>query len=114
MFLAVDIRAHKCLIWIWKGIQFCGCASQDAPDLFQSLLHKTNGSRSDWEYPFAVAGVNLTFMMQELLDLRRKDGGVSLHTPANAPGIGFLHLLEDDAKAFDKVRLLLDTMYGNL
>ena len=45
-------------------------------------------------------------MLEELLDLRRKGGNVTLHTPANAAGIAFLALLEDDAEAFDKVRPL--------
>lgn len=71
--------------------------------LFHSLLHKTNGQRSDWEYPFAVAGVNLTFTLEELLELRRRDGSVVLSTPEGAAGRAFLALLEDDKEAFDKV-----------
>jgi len=27
------------------------------------------GDRSVWEYPFAVAGVNITFMLIQMLDL---------------------------------------------
>lgn len=34
-----------------------------APVLFKSLREKTNPPRSEWEYPFAVAGVNVTFML---------------------------------------------------
>ena len=71
--------------------------------LFHSLLHKTNGQRSDWEYPFAVAGVNLTFTLEELLELRRRDGSVVLSTPEGEAGRAFLALLEDDKEAFDKV-----------
>lgn len=33
------------------------------PALFDALRHKRNGSRSAWEYPFAAAGVNLTFTL---------------------------------------------------
>ncbi len=33
------------------------------PTLFDTLRHKRQGARSAWEYPFAVAGVNLTFML---------------------------------------------------
>ena len=33
------------------------------PDLFYALRGKQRGERSDWEYPFAAAGVNVTFML---------------------------------------------------
>ncbi|KAJ0054663.1 hypothetical protein Pint_00084 [Pistacia integerrima] len=36
---------------------------------FQDLLRKQEGDRSVWEYPFAVAGVNITFMLIQMLDL---------------------------------------------
>ncbi|CAF1701322.1 unnamed protein product [Brassica napus] len=36
---------------------------------FQDLLRKQVGERSVWEYPFAVAGINLTFMLIQMLDL---------------------------------------------
>ncbi|XP_071706943.1 uncharacterized protein [Rutidosis leptorrhynchoides] len=36
---------------------------------FQDLLRKQEGDRSMWEYPFAVAGVNITFMLIQMLDL---------------------------------------------
>lgn len=35
---------------------------------FQQLLRKQVGDRSVWEYPFAVAGVNITFMLIQMLD----------------------------------------------
>ncbi|XP_042504549.1 ELMO domain-containing protein B-like isoform X2 [Macadamia integrifolia] len=37
---------------------------------FQNLLQKQEGVRSMWEYPFAVAGVNITFMLIQMLDLQ--------------------------------------------
>lgn len=37
---------------------------------FQSLLTKQGGKRATWEYPFAVAGVNITFMIMQMLDLQ--------------------------------------------
>ncbi|KAG6510518.1 hypothetical protein ZIOFF_028542 [Zingiber officinale] len=37
---------------------------------FQDLLQKQNGERALWEYPFAVAGVNITFMLIQMLDLQ--------------------------------------------
>ncbi|CAN6808248.1 unnamed protein product [Brassica oleracea] len=36
---------------------------------FQDLLRKQVGERPVWEYPFAVAGINLTFMLIQMLDL---------------------------------------------
>ncbi len=33
------------------------------PELFAALRWKRAGQRSEWEYPFAVAGVNVTFML---------------------------------------------------
>ncbi|CAN1313290.1 ELMO domain-containing protein B, partial [Linum perenne] len=43
---------------------------------FQVLLKKQGGKRSAWEYPFAVAGVNITFMIMQMLDL---EASKSLH-----------------------------------
>nr|GMC90947.1 ELMO domain-containing protein A-like isoform X1 [Ipomoea batatas] len=43
------------------------------PKSFQDLLHKLEGNRSIWEYPFAVAGVNITFMLIQMLDLEAKN-----------------------------------------
>lgn len=36
---------------------------------FHRLLFKQEGTRADWEYPFAVAGINVTFMLIRMLDL---------------------------------------------
>ena len=33
--------------------------------MFKQLLDKSQGQRSEWEYPFGAAGVNLTFLLQE-------------------------------------------------
>lgn len=43
---------------------------------FKDLLWKQEGDRSAWEYPFAEAGVNITFMLIQMLDLEA--GNVSL------------------------------------
>lgn len=37
---------------------------------FQRLLHKQDGTRAEWEYPFAVAGINISFMLAQMLDLQ--------------------------------------------
>ena len=78
---------------------------QEEPALFQRLLHKSEGERSDWEYPFAVAGINLTFMLQEVVGLRDRRVGVLLaaRLPASAPGRAFLELLAQTSHAFEQV-----------
>ncbi len=40
------------------------------PALFSRLLHKSRGTRSEWEYPFAAAGVNVTFMLMDITGLQ--------------------------------------------
>lgn len=81
------------------------CA-QERPALFQQLLQKAEGERSDWEYPFAVAGINLTFMLQEVVDLRDRRVGtlVTDRLPASAPGQAFLDLLQQAPDVFEQVR----------
>lgn len=48
------------------------------PELFRQLRHKTHGQRADWEYPFAVAGLNLTFTLADVL-------GVAGSSPGKLP-----------------------------
>ncbi|XP_010559086.1 PREDICTED: ELMO domain-containing protein A isoform X2 [Tarenaya hassleriana] len=43
--------------------------ARNFPKTFQDLLRKQVGDRSVWEYPFAVAGINITFMLIQMLDL---------------------------------------------
>lgn len=66
------------------------------PASFRRLLNKEEGSRATWEYPFAVAGLNLTFMLTQLLDLRSS-------VPATLAGRRFVAMLGDDENAFDDV-----------
>ena len=73
---------------------------QRKPELFHTLLHKTCGSRSEWEYPYAAAGVNITFMLEELLDLR----GSPDSPPSTGAGRAFIPLLSTSADAFELVR----------
>lgn len=44
---------------------------------FQALLNKVQGQRADWEYPFAVAGINISFMLIQMLDLQSSNISVS-------------------------------------
>lgn len=38
-------------------------------DSFHRLLFKEDGERAMWEYPFAVAGINVSFMLIQMLEL---------------------------------------------
>lgn len=64
------------------------------PKSFQRLLHKQEGKRSEWEYPFAVAGINISFMLTQMLDLRSAK-------PSSLSGTIFLKILVEDEMAFD-------------
>ncbi|KAL8150816.1 hypothetical protein V2J09_020624 [Rumex salicifolius] len=66
------------------------------PASFQSLLHKLDGKRAEWEYPFAVAGVNISFMLAQMLDLQSGK-------PTTSAGVRFLELLAEDEMAFDNL-----------
>ncbi|XP_062204303.1 uncharacterized protein LOC133906423 isoform X2 [Phragmites australis] len=66
------------------------------PDSFHRLLHKVDGKRAEWEYPFAVAGVNISYMLVQMLDLQSG----KLSTKA---GVRFVQQLEDDDTAFDNL-----------
>ncbi|XP_065859122.1 uncharacterized protein [Euphorbia lathyris] len=64
------------------------------PTSFQDLLQKRQGDRSVWEYPFAVAGVNITFMLIQMLDLEAVK-------PRTMVGATFLKFLTENESAFD-------------
>ncbi|XP_021282158.1 ELMO domain-containing protein A isoform X2 [Herrania umbratica] len=66
------------------------------PESFQRLLHKQDGARADWEYPFAVAGINISFMLVQMLELQTGK-------PSSVAGIRFLELLGEDEMAFDNL-----------
>ncbi|KAJ6808808.1 ELMO domain-containing protein C [Iris pallida] len=68
--------------------------ARNYPDSFLMLLHKQVGERAEWEYPFAVAGVNISFMLIQMLDLQSG-------TPTSRVGVRFLELLGQDERAFD-------------
>ncbi|XP_059663143.1 uncharacterized protein LOC132308881 isoform X2 [Cornus florida] len=64
------------------------------PASFHRLLFKQGGKRATWEYPFAVAGINVSFMLIQMLDLHSEK-------PKCLPGINFVRLLGEDEEAFD-------------
>ncbi|KAI0492669.1 hypothetical protein KFK09_026945 [Dendrobium nobile] len=61
---------------------------------FQRLLNKQGGNRAAWEYPFAVAGVNITFMIMQMLDLHSSK-------PRRFVRTVFIQMLAEDEWAFD-------------
>lgn len=61
---------------------------------FKDLLWKQEGDRSAWEYPFAEAGVNITFMLIQMLDLEAVK-------PRTMVGAVFLKFLSENESAFD-------------
>lgn len=69
------------------SLQALNYMAQHHRDEFDMLRHKRNGHRSDWEYPFGAAGVNLVFALTETLGLRG-DG-----VPTVAAGRHFCALL---------------------
>ncbi|XP_073260018.1 uncharacterized protein [Populus alba] len=84
----------------WQGANpstdFRGCGfislenllffSRTYPASFHRLLFKQGGQRATWEYPFAVAGINVSFMLIQMLDLRSEK-------PRCLPGVTFVKLL---------------------
>ncbi|KAK6930835.1 ELMO domain [Dillenia turbinata] len=64
------------------------------PTSFQRLLKKQGGKRAAWEYPFAVAGVNITFMIMQMLDLDTSKRRTFIRSV-------FLQILSENEWAFD-------------
>lgn len=71
--------------------------AETKPLAFQRLCFKLQGKRSDWEYPFGAAGVNITFSLPKILGLK---GDAS---PSTAAGRGFLALLDSCEQAFEEL-----------
>ncbi|XP_031498921.1 uncharacterized protein LOC116263338 isoform X2 [Nymphaea colorata] len=92
----------------WQGpnpaTDFRGCGftalenllffARNYPESFQRLLCKRGGTRAMWEYPFAVAGINVSFMLIKMLDLLSE-------RPRSIPGMNFVRILSEDEDAFD-------------
>lgn len=66
------------------------------PEAFQNLLHKSDGKRAQWEYPFAVAGINISFMLVQMLDIQSGK-------PTSLSGVRFIEFLSEDEMAFDNL-----------
>ncbi|KAI3873008.1 hypothetical protein MKW92_046389 [Papaver armeniacum] len=71
---------------------------------FQDLLRKQEGDRAMWEYPLAVVGVDITFMLTQMLDLKAV-------TPRTIVGVVFAKLLSDNFKLMDQQWLEMRASY---
>ncbi len=80
--------------------------------VFSRLLEKLDGERSDWEYPFAVAGLNLTFMLLDMVGLQQScHGGAAAAGRGSPPqsatrtasGRGFASLAASEDCAFEEL-----------
>ncbi|KAI3728766.1 hypothetical protein L6452_17408 [Arctium lappa] len=64
------------------------------PTPFRRLLLKQRGTRAQWEYPFAVAGINVSFMLTQMLELYSVK-------PRCHHCVNFVKILGEDEEAFD-------------
>jgi hypothetical protein len=100
---STDFRAAGLL-----GLDCLTYLGRERPAAFQALLRKSRGARSSWEYPFGAAGMNVTWMLVELLGLRPGGGGSggsggASCMPGGAAGCGFAGLLSGHSAAFEEV-----------
>ena len=72
--------------------------AEKRPDAFKRLVFKTEGKRSELEYPMAVAGVQITFALVEMLELKDP-----LPPPQGTPAAGFLAVLENEEDALEEL-----------
>ncbi|XP_071704588.1 uncharacterized protein [Rutidosis leptorrhynchoides] len=64
------------------------------PSAFRRLLLKQRSKKATWEYPFAIAGVNISFMLTQMLELYRVK-------PKCPHCVNFVKILAEDEEAFD-------------
>ncbi|KAF3650213.1 putative ELMO domain-containing protein B-like isoform X2 [Capsicum annuum] len=85
-----NVKLRSLISEQWKDMGWQGAN----PSTDFRLLFKQSGSRANWEYPFAVAGINVTFMLIQMLDLFSEK-------PKCLPGLNFVKLIGEDDEAFD-------------
>ncbi|KAL8511014.1 hypothetical protein ACS0TY_017732 [Phlomoides rotata] len=85
-----NVRLKGLISEQWKDMGWQGAN----PSTDFRLLLKQVGDRAEWEYPFAVAGINVTYMLIQMLDLHSG-------RPRCLPGFNFIGLLGEDENAFD-------------
>lgn len=104
--------------------------ARNQPRVYQRLMTKQDGARSEWEYPFAAAGVNITFQLVNMLELSdpsvkmgvspgpgqsATDGAVvtgdegacvrrpRVSAPTSPAGVSFVDALSDEDDAFERL-----------
>ncbi|GMP67133.1 hypothetical protein CsSME_00027226 [Camellia sinensis var. sinensis] len=85
-----DVSLRGLISEQWKDMGWQGAN----PSTDFRLLFKKGGKRATWEYPFAVAGINVSFMLIQMLELDSEK-------PRCLPGMNFVKLLGEDEEAFD-------------
>lgn len=70
--------------------------SRSRPSEFLRLATKASGTRVEWEYPFAAAGVNVTHELTQLLGLQAGRGA-----PSAGPPRAVADLLSETDEAFE-------------
>ncbi|MBA0852979.1 hypothetical protein Goshw_012104, partial [Gossypium schwendimanii] len=85
------------------------------PKSFKDLLWKLEGDRSVWEYPFAVAGVNITFMLIQMLDLEAVsfNSTVKPRTMVGAVFLKFLSVNGPSVASYARILHGLQCMYSS-
>eukprot|EP01025_Chloroclados_australasicus_P004692 TRINITY_DN1121_c2_g3_i1.p1 TRINITY_DN1121_c2_g3~~TRINITY_DN1121_c2_g3_i1.p1 ORF type:complete len:305 (+),score=42.59 TRINITY_DN1121_c2_g3_i1:62-916(+) len=68
--------------------------ADNSPNTFMILLNKSDGVRSEWEYPFGAAGINVTFSLVEMFNLRNREKN---------PSKVFLNLMLEQPDIFEEV-----------
>ncbi|CAI9275551.1 unnamed protein product [Lactuca saligna] len=74
----------------WKEMGWQGAN----PSTDFRLLLKQPGKRAEWEYPFAIAGINISFMLTQMLELYSVK-------PRCLHCVNFVKILGEDDEAFD-------------
>ncbi|KAI3738061.1 hypothetical protein L2E82_28079 [Cichorium intybus] len=57
------------IVGVWDRLLQC-FRNPTAHKAFQNLVNKNEGNRAEWEYPFAVASINISFMLVQMLDIQ--------------------------------------------
>ena len=77
------------------------------PATYDRLMNKTEGLRAEWEYPFAVAALNVSYTLSEIIGIKASFGSKGNNEPPSslksAAGRGFVRLLNESDFAFEEV-----------
>ncbi|KAL0724092.1 hypothetical protein Bca4012_038691 [Brassica carinata] len=93
----IDHQESLKALWnaAFPNVSLTGLVTEQWKDMGWQGPNPSTDFRAKWEYPFAVAGINISFMLIQMLDLQNTP------KPKCIPGMNFLKLLEEDENAFD-------------